>query len=105
VTAIRLSTELRKTVDQWAKKQEDEPGRSEAIRRLVELGLTVRAPARRSSDNQKARAKELAGSTIDKLTDVAASSDDKTARKIRLIKGPEEFREARMDRKRKRATH
>ena len=39
VTAIRLSKELRETVDKWAAKQDDEPGRSEAIRRLVELGL------------------------------------------------------------------
>ena len=39
VTAIRLSKELRATVDNWADKQADQPGRSEAIRRLVELGL------------------------------------------------------------------
>lgn len=39
VTAIRLSKELRETVDKWADKQDDQPGRSEAIRRLVELGL------------------------------------------------------------------
>jgi hypothetical protein len=39
VTAIRLSKELRETVDKWAASQDDEPGRSEAIRRLVELGL------------------------------------------------------------------
>jgi hypothetical protein len=42
VTAIRLSSELRKTVDNWASKQEDQPGRSEAIRRLVELGLKAK---------------------------------------------------------------
>ncbi len=39
VTAIRLSKELRETVDKRAAKQDDEPGRSEAIRRLVEIGL------------------------------------------------------------------
>jgi hypothetical protein len=39
VTAIRLSKELRDTVDEWAVKQADMPGRSEAIRRLVEIGL------------------------------------------------------------------
>jgi hypothetical protein len=39
VTAIRLSEELRANVDAWAAAQEDAPGRSEAIRRLVELGL------------------------------------------------------------------
>jgi hypothetical protein len=43
VTAIRLSADLRATVDKWAAKQEDTPGRSEAIRRLVELGLKVKA--------------------------------------------------------------
>jgi hypothetical protein len=42
VTAIRLSKELRETVDGWADEQDDQPGRSEAIRRLVELGLKAR---------------------------------------------------------------
>jgi len=36
---VRLSSELRQTVDKWAEKQDDKPGRSEAIRRLVEIGL------------------------------------------------------------------
>jgi hypothetical protein len=43
VTAIRLSEELRATVDKWAAKQDDTPGRSEAIRRLVELGLKAKS--------------------------------------------------------------
>ena len=42
VTAIRLSKQLRETVDKWAGKRDDQPGRSEAIRRLVELGLKVK---------------------------------------------------------------
>ena len=42
VTAIRLSKELRETVDKWAAGQDDQPGRSEAIRRLVELGLKAK---------------------------------------------------------------
>jgi hypothetical protein len=42
VTAIRLSKELRGTVDDWAGKQDDTPSRSEAIRRLVELGLKAK---------------------------------------------------------------
>jgi hypothetical protein len=29
----------RETVDKWAGKRDDQPGRSEAIRRLVELGV------------------------------------------------------------------
>jgi hypothetical protein len=43
VTAIRLSAELRANVDAWAAEQDDEPARSEAIRRLVELGLGLKA--------------------------------------------------------------
>jgi hypothetical protein len=39
VTAIRLSKELRETVDRWAAWQDDEPSRSEAIRRLVAIAL------------------------------------------------------------------
>jgi hypothetical protein len=42
VTAIRLSAELRANVDVWAASQDDEPGRSEAIRRLVEIGLKAK---------------------------------------------------------------
>jgi hypothetical protein len=33
---------MRAKVDRWAEEQADEPGRSEAIRRLVELGLKAR---------------------------------------------------------------
>jgi hypothetical protein len=36
VTAIRLSLELREAIDAWAGMQEDQPPRSEAIRRMVE---------------------------------------------------------------------
>jgi len=42
VTAIRLSEEIRSAVDAWAAKQADQPGRSEAIRRLVEIGLKAK---------------------------------------------------------------
>lgn len=42
VTAIRLSAELRSSIDKWAAKQDGNPSRSEAIRRLVELGLKVK---------------------------------------------------------------
>jgi hypothetical protein len=35
---------MRETVDAWAAHQPDMPSRSEAIRRLVELGLKVKPP-------------------------------------------------------------
>jgi len=39
---IRLSDEFIAMVDAWAIRHEDKPSRSEAIRRLVELGLKVK---------------------------------------------------------------
>jgi hypothetical protein len=65
VTAIRLSSELRANVDAWAATQEDEPGRSEAIRRLVEIGLRAGASgesvrAQTKASDYAAEASELA---------------------------------------------
>jgi hypothetical protein len=36
---MRLSDEFMASVDAWAASQDDEPSRSESIRRLVEIGL------------------------------------------------------------------
>jgi hypothetical protein len=94
VTAIRLSKELRETVDKWADKQDDRPGRSEAIRRLVELGLTIKTKAKRPS---AARAKELAAKAIEKMIDPSAPPEERAQRRRRLTKGPTEFREDRVD--------
>jgi len=42
VRTIRLSDEFIASVDAWAASQDDAPTRSEAIRRLVELGLKAK---------------------------------------------------------------
>ena len=39
MTAVRLSPKVGAAVDNWANKQDDKPSRSEAIRRLVDIGL------------------------------------------------------------------
>jgi hypothetical protein len=39
---LRLTDEFIAKVDAWATAQTDEPGRSEAIRRLVEIGLKAK---------------------------------------------------------------
>jgi hypothetical protein len=39
---LRLTDEFIANVDAWAASQDDEPGRSEAIRRLVEIGLKAK---------------------------------------------------------------
>ena len=43
VTALRLPSTLRVCIEQWAKQQPDTPTRSEAIRRLIEDALGLRA--------------------------------------------------------------
>ena len=80
-------------VEAWATA--NDATRSAAIRRLLELGLTVRV---KPTQLNATRAKELAAKVIDNLADGAASADDRASRKSRLLKGPEEFREARVDR-------
>jgi hypothetical protein len=86
-------------IDAWAAKQNDEPGRSEAIRRLVEIGLAARRnPAGRRSAKNEGNAKDLASKTIDRLEDSTAPAEEMASRKRSLLKGPEEFRELRVDR-------
>ena len=89
-----------KQIDRWRRGQSDMPGRSEAIRRLVELGLTVKTKDRAKGEHPRQRAREMAGNAIDKITDTTASPNDQASRKQRLIKGPEEFQELRVDRPR-----
>src|SRR2546430_16020718 len=97
VRTMRLSDDFIDKVDAWAADQPDLPARSEAIRRLVELGLTIRTKAKQPSPAHAARAKELARTAIDKMTDATAPADEQAQRRRRLTKGPLEFREARMD--------
>jgi hypothetical protein len=100
LTALRLSPDLTKAIEKWAAEQPDEPNRSEAIRRLAELGLTVKTKAASNERLRAARsdrAKELAANTIEKIIDPAALPEDRIERKRRLTKGPAEFRDARVD--------
>jgi hypothetical protein len=39
---VRMTIDALKSLDDWRRKQEDLPGRPEAIRRLVELGLKAK---------------------------------------------------------------
>lgn len=110
---VRLHTEQLAALDSWIEKNEPEMSRADALRQmaLTMLGLFQKKSDRRyepairvfleqisKRDVQKVRAKELAGGAIDKLTDAKAAPDDQVSRKRRLLKGPEEFREFRVDR-------
>jgi hypothetical protein len=95
---FRVAPELRAAIVKWAETQPDLPSQHEAMRRLLELGLTVKAEGRPPSEGQTLRAREMAGKAIDEMSDATASSDDQATRKKRLLKGPEEFSQVRVDR-------
>jgi hypothetical protein len=85
-------------IDAWIAASNDKTlTRAHAIRRLVALGLRMTTRSE-PSELQRAAIADLASQAIDSLTTGAANNDEKASRKRRLIKGPEEFREARVDR-------
>jgi hypothetical protein len=118
---VRLQPDPLSALDKWAARQADKPTRAEAIRRLVERGLTGKTKARPSAAlvadlaadaidslgpkvkaparpvGKRLRAQELAAKTIEKIIDSAAPPEERTERKRRLTKGPAEFRDARVD--------
>jgi hypothetical protein len=98
---FRADPVIRASIVRWAEKQRDMPSLSEAIRRLVELGLTVKTRGRSPNEGQKFCAREMASKAIEQMTDTTAAPDDQADRKRRLLKGPEEFRQARVDRPKK----
>ena len=94
---IRLSPDKRKAVEAWAKTALDKPSLSEAVRRLVELGLA--SAYRSAARTKKAReASEMAGQEIDRLSDPLATAEERQRRKRKLVKGPKEFRDIRRNR-------
>jgi hypothetical protein len=42
LVGVRVQPDMAKLLDDWRRKQDDLPGRPEAIRRLVEMGLKVK---------------------------------------------------------------
>ena len=95
---FRPAPTLRAAIIKWAEYQVDTPTLSEAIGRLVELGLTVKEDGRRSGGRQQRRARKMAADTIDAVGDATADADDRATRKRDLLNGPEEFDRVRVDR-------
>jgi hypothetical protein len=94
---LRLEPGALARVDRWAASQRDDPSRSEAIRRLVELGLAS-AQRARARTKTAAKAAEMASEEIDRLGDLSATDEERRLRKRRLIRGPKEFQDLRRNR-------
>jgi len=93
---IRLPKAVLEAVKAWSLNQDDKPNRSQAIGRLVELGLTEKVWPKQPSRTRAARASELARKTIEGMVD-PRDTEEAANRKRRLLKGPEEFQEVRVD--------
>ena len=83
MVGVRMSEDFQGSIRSWADRQEDKPPLAAAIRRLVEIGLKVKHPAKTNA-KAAARAAELAAQTIAKHIDKSVA--------------PSSFREVRKDR-------
>jgi Arc/MetJ-type ribon-helix-helix transcriptional regulator len=92
----RMPPQLVAEVEAWASA--NETSRSDAFRRLVERALASEQPSAPRSEKKAAKAKELAAAQIDRLADKSAPAEEQASRKRRLLKGPEEFCDVRVDR-------
>ena len=84
-------------IDRWRRQQPDTPGRTEAVRLLVEWALAEMPSTSRRNPKAASKARDLASEEIDKLIDPSATEEERQQRKRRLLKGPKEFRDIRGD--------
>jgi hypothetical protein len=99
ISAVKLSQQLTAEIDSWAEAHQI--GRSDAIRQLVELGLSVAPHPQGRHDPDKVE--ELAIRQISLLLDPSLASDERERRIRRLIEGPPEFSNDRVDLPRQKA--
>ena len=53
----RASAALRTAIENWAEQPKDKPSRSEAIRRLIEVALAVKAKRKKTPTTKNGRSK------------------------------------------------
>ena len=92
---LRCQADFLNAVDAWRAKQAGVLSRPAAIQRLAEIGLGRTPSARPGS--RHAKASEMAGRAIDRMSDKSATDDERASRKRQLLKGPKEFRDMRGD--------
>jgi len=76
MVGVRMSQELQAEIKAWARKQQDEPPLATAIRRLVEIGLTVKARSKQQRPERAERASKSAAKQLDQMVDESASADE-----------------------------
>jgi hypothetical protein len=92
-----MSPALMISVERWGRKN-DSPTRSDAMRRLLELGLSVgKAPHRLGAKETARKAADLAAREVERVGDGSLAPEERARRKRALVQGPKEFREIRED--------
>ena len=97
ISAVKMSERLTADVDAWAEAHD--MARSDAIRELVELGLSAApaAAALGSAGRDPVEIEILAVRQIDQLLDPALPTVERERRIRRLTEGPPEFSDERID--------
>ena len=106
---VRLPPDQLADLDRWIRDiarrmSAKRTGRPEAIRDILQNQFDTQRQHWGREDIQKAKpaamrdkSADIAGRTIDAITDQSAPAEDRAKRKRRLLKGPKEFREMRED--------
>ncbi len=97
VSAVKLPAVLTARIDAWASAHST--NRGEAIRRLLELGLTTwpTSSARPVSRRAAIAVEELAAHQLGQIIDPATPPEERDRRIHRLTEGPPEFVDLRID--------
>ena len=98
---FRARPALRASIVRWAETQPDNPSLPEAVRRLVEAGLTTASRPRHARSAKAQEANKMASRQLDRLADKTATPREQAIRKRQLLGGPEEFQSSRLDRRKK----
>jgi len=95
ISAVKLSQRLTADIDAWAEMHNI--ARSDAIRKLVELGLDASPGPHRTVQREPADVEERAVEQIGRMLDPTLSAEERERRTRRLIEGPPEFSDERID--------
>ncbi|WP_454651820.1 hypothetical protein [Bradyrhizobium liaoningense] len=98
ISAVKMPEGLTAAVDAWAESHQ--LTRSDAICKLIELGLKTTSPVFTSLhplESDATRIEEIAVHEIETLLDPALPADERERRIRRLTEGPPEFSHERID--------
>ncbi len=95
ISAVKLSEKLTADVDAWAEAHG--MVRSDAIRQLVQVGLSAASPAAVSDSGDPVEIEDLAVRQLDQLLDPSLPAEERNRRIRRLTEGPPEFSDERVD--------